>query len=268
MICETTAAILINKHGQVLLEQYRNGWALPRGTIDVPEHPECGMLRSLREQMEKDTPIAYWKSFELKPKSADEATFFDNMPSTVEHVYVGGLNRPIESIKRLKGQTIGYFDRDEIRQMTLLSDYGSILEEFFGGVRVAITSAILLDRENRVLMQHRADDPNISAPNLWSLWGGRVDVNETPFIALQRELREEIGREARNVELWRTYELPYDDYIKTDQYVFVGVVDWPIEDITVYEGQGAAYLTAEEIAGLPVALNFGKIIKTYFSEMT
>ncbi len=51
---------------------------------------------------------------------------------------------------------------------------------------------IVVNNHNEVLIQKRS--PNkVSNPNKWSVCSGHVDSGETPIIAAQRELEEEIG---------------------------------------------------------------------------
>jgi ADP-ribose pyrophosphatase YjhB (NUDIX family) len=53
-------------------------------------------------------------------------------------------------------------------------------------------TAVITDREGRVLLCRRAIEPD---KNLWDLPGGFVDEGEHPLEALHRELREEAGLE-------------------------------------------------------------------------
>jgi 8-oxo-dGTP pyrophosphatase MutT (NUDIX family) len=52
---------------------------------------------------------------------------------------------------------------------------------------------ILVDREGRVLMQLRDDNPKIMYPNHWGLTGGAALPGETPDQAARREVTEETG---------------------------------------------------------------------------
>jgi 8-oxo-dGTP pyrophosphatase MutT (NUDIX family) len=58
----------------------------------------------------------------------------------------------------------------------------------------AAAAVIVLD-DGRYLLQLRDQKPGIFYPGHWGLFGGAIDANETPEMALHRELREEIGLE-------------------------------------------------------------------------
>jgi 8-oxo-dGTP pyrophosphatase MutT (NUDIX family) len=53
-------------------------------------------------------------------------------------------------------------------------------------------AAILVYEDGRILMQLRDDRPDIWYPNHWGLFGGGVEVGESPEEALRRELYEEL----------------------------------------------------------------------------
>jgi 8-oxo-dGTP pyrophosphatase MutT (NUDIX family) len=57
-------------------------------------------------------------------------------------------------------------------------------------VHVAIA---ILYQDNKFLMQLRDNIPNIPYPGHWALFGGHIEPGETPDIAVQREILEEIG---------------------------------------------------------------------------
>lgn len=66
---------------------------------------------------------------------------------------------------------------------------------------MGIALIIVLDTENRVLLQHRESKPNISFPNQWGLFGGHIEVGETSHQAAERELKEETGIEGEKLVL-------------------------------------------------------------------
>jgi 8-oxo-dGTP diphosphatase len=51
----------------------------------------------------------------------------------------------------------------------------------------------ILYRDGKFLMQLRDNIPSILYPGYWALFGGHIEPGETPEIAVQREILEEIG---------------------------------------------------------------------------
>lgn len=51
----------------------------------------------------------------------------------------------------------------------------------------------ILYREEKFLMQLRDNIPNILYPGHWAFFGGHIEPGESPDVALQREVLEEIG---------------------------------------------------------------------------
>jgi|SRR4051794_21783978 mutator protein MutT len=61
------------------------------------------------------------------------------------------------------------------------------------------TSLIALDPEGRILLQRRTDD------DTWGLPGGLLEIGEAPEAAIIREVKEEMGIEVREVELFDVF---------------------------------------------------------------
>jgi len=61
-------------------------------------------------------------------------------------------------------------------------------------VSIVLVSAVaLIDRDGRVLLAQRPEGKSMAG--LWEFPGGKVERDETPEVALIRELREELGIE-------------------------------------------------------------------------
>jgi 8-oxo-dGTP diphosphatase len=58
-----------------------------------------------------------------------------------------------------------------------------------------IAQVLLFDRDRRLVIYLRDDNPEIPFPNHWDLLGGHLEDGETPEQALVREIKEEIGIE-------------------------------------------------------------------------
>ncbi len=113
-------------------------------------------------------------------------------------------------------------------------------------IHVAIA---ILTQGNKVLMQLRDDIPNIIYPGHWGFFGGHLETGETPKIALEREIMEEIS-----------YRIPtsqthlfgvYSDRLNTDstrnvhRHVFQAPLTVAITELQLNEGWDMALLTRE-----------------------
>ena len=57
--------------------------------------------------------------------------------------------------------------------------------------------AVILNKDNKILLLKRVDDPKIWQPNKWALVGGGMDKGETAQQAVEREILEETGLEIK-----------------------------------------------------------------------
>lgn len=103
-------------------------------------------------------------------------------------------------------------------------------------------SVAILYRENKFLMQLRDNIPNIIAPGCWALFGGHIEPGETPEIAVQREVMEEIGYELTAFSQFGIYS---DQ--KAIRYVFQAPLLVPLDQLVLSEGWDLDLLTAEDI---------------------
>ena len=109
------------------------------------------------------------------------------------------------------------------------------------GQLINVAVAILY-RENKFLMQLRDNIPNIIAPGCWALFGGHIEPGETPEIAVQREVMEEIGYELIAFSQFGIYS---DQ--KAIRYVFQAPLLVPLDQLVLSEGWDLDLLTAEDI---------------------
>lgn len=77
---------------------------------------------------------------------------------------------------------------------------------------VLVAAVALIDADGRVLLAQRPEGKSMAG--LWEFPGGKVEVGETPEVALVRELKEELG-----IDTWESCLAPltfashtYDDF--------------------------------------------------------
>jgi 8-oxo-dGTP pyrophosphatase MutT (NUDIX family) len=106
-------------------------------------------------------------------------------------------------------------------------------------VHVAVA---ILYQQNKFLMQLRDNIPNIIAPGCWALFGGHIEPGETPEIAVQREIMEEIAYQLTDFTKFGIYS---DE--KAVRYVFQAPLLITVNQLVLSEGWDLYLLTAEDI---------------------
>ena len=100
----------------------------------------------------------------------------------------------------------------------------------------------ILYQQNQFLLQLRDDIPNIAYPGHWGLFGGHIERDESPEIAIVRELQEEICYSPVDAVKFGVYE---DD--RALRHVFAAPLIVGIEDLTLLEGWDLGFFTRSEI---------------------
>lgn len=79
---------------------------------------------------------------------------------------------------------------------------------------------LIFDGEGRVLLQKRSDD------NLWGNPGGCMDIGETIYETVKREVFEETGLEVEELEIFNIYsgEQQHHIYPNGDEAYFVNII--------------------------------------------
>lgn len=106
--------------------------------------------------------------------------------------------------------------------------------------RRPVAGAVLLRSDGAVLLQHRDDIPGISNPGKWSLFGGGLEVGETPQAGMLRELHEEIGAQPRSYR-----PLVIIEGARTVFHLYLARLEMPLDELVLGEGQGMAYVDPE-----------------------
>jgi 8-oxo-dGTP diphosphatase len=106
-------------------------------------------------------------------------------------------------------------------------------------IEVAIA---ILPHEGKFLMQLRDNIPTILYPGLWGLFGGHIEAGETPEIAVEREIMEEIGFELQDPKKFGCYS---DD--RAIRHIFYAPLTVCIERLVLGEGWDFGLITPAQI---------------------
>lgn len=98
-------------------------------------------------------------------------------------------------------------------------------------IPVLVTMAVLY-QDRHFLMQLRDDRENILYPGKWGLFGGHLELDETPETGLIREVREEINYLVRKPTLFRCYS---DRLYR--RYIFFSPLEVSLNSLELHEGQ-------------------------------
>ncbi|MBW4441329.1 MAG: NUDIX hydrolase [Plectolyngbya sp. WJT66-NPBG17] len=101
---------------------------------------------------------------------------------------------------------------------------------------------LILHRGDQFLLQLRDNIPNIAYPGHWGLFGGHIEQDESPEIAVVRELQEEICYSPSEIVKFGIYE---DD--RAIRHVFAAPLTVGIADLTLLEGWDLGLFTRSQI---------------------
>ncbi len=126
------------------------------------------------------------------------------------------------------------------------------------------TSILFVNDSGQVLLCLRDNKLEIPCPNCWDIIGGHVEQGETPEQCIVREVKEEIGRDVKELNLYQKNDMK--DKI---EYTYWEKANIDIEKTVLTEGQMLKWFTEEEIKNMPeekIAFGFKRIILGFFRE--
>jgi 8-oxo-dGTP pyrophosphatase MutT (NUDIX family) len=100
----------------------------------------------------------------------------------------------------------------------------------------------ILYRQGQFLMQLRDDIPGIAYPGYWGFFGGHIEPDESPDVALRRELLEEIGYVTSEVNLFGYYPDP-----GVFRHVFAAPLTVEPDTLVLTEGWDLGMFTPDDI---------------------
>jgi 8-oxo-dGTP pyrophosphatase MutT (NUDIX family) len=128
--------------------------------------------------------------------------------------------------------------------------------------RIAVV--FLVDRQGRILMQHRDANAHVS-PNQWTMPGGRIEEGEEPIEAARREVLEETGIAVSELDWFWSGTRPSvtnaDAFVEIHAYAApTGVTQ---DEVIVGEGQAMLFVTAEEALALDLGVTAELVLPAF-----
>jgi 8-oxo-dGTP diphosphatase len=126
-----------------------------------------------------------------------------------------------------------------------------------------IAQVLLFDRDCRLLIYLRDDDPHIPFPNHWDFFGGHVEEGETPEEAVAREVKEELGLDLSEWQFFSRYECRDGDAYPNVKYIYRAQTDKEPADLLLGEGQRLISIAIEERFDYRFANILGRILEDF-----
>jgi len=126
--------------------------------------------------------------------------------------------------------------------------------------RVA-AKAFIINQKGEVLLVKRGED-NPHKPGAWEIPGGRLELGESPFEGLKREVTEETGLNVQVLNTLKVHHFTRDDGQKITMIVFICKAAAP-EELKL-SGEHVAHIWMDtELAKLKMVPDFHEDVDTY-----
>jgi 8-oxo-dGTP pyrophosphatase MutT (NUDIX family) len=109
-------------------------------------------------------------------------------------------------------------------------------------VAIAILHQTQPDGSLQFLMQLRDNIPGIAYPGYWGFFGGHIEPDESPDVAVVRELIEEIDYNPPSIHPFKVYE-----GAQSIRHVYHAPFNTTLDALTLTEGWDMGLLTVDDI---------------------
>jgi 8-oxo-dGTP diphosphatase len=241
---EVAVGLIVADDGRLLL-QHRDDkpglpgsgmWGLFGGHIEKGERAEEAFLREMQEELAwRPRHFEHYVTREVRREGWN----------AISHTFAAHLDVPFESLTQHEGQGMGLFPPDALHAdtlplvRTLIGEFSATntyrrVKRRWDNI---VATALIVDPQGRLLLQHRDDKPGIANPGRWGSFGGSIEPYETPHDGFVRELREELSWSPARFELFDAF--PYFGLgDRSLMYVFAAPLDVPFDALVLGEGQG------------------------------
>ena len=115
----------------------------------------------------------------------------------------------------------------------------------------AVVAIIVVD-ETSYLMQLRDQKPNIFYPGHWGLFGGAIEANEDPTVALKRELEEELRLDISECPYFTNFTFDYGPHGTVFRRFYeVRIPGRALKKLSLHEGSEMRVFLPSELLNLP-----------------
>jgi 8-oxo-dGTP pyrophosphatase MutT (NUDIX family) len=118
-------------------------------------------------------------------------------------------------------------------------------------IDIPTACGLIFTKDGRYLLQLRDSAEEISFPNYWCLFGGMLELEESPEEGLKRELVEELEFLPPEMSYYTQliFDLLSEDSLTRQRIYFEVPIDGSaIEKLVLHEGAGMAFMSREDIA--------------------